>query len=233
MDEPYSERHVARLLRVLSVSIPRPRLLRLLSSSEVQWVPLSAPKGKGVDELVFETMVDALFADATLEQERGALIKAFEKKASEQASAQDLDRSTEPRAMVNAEGAACLRLDDAVKLLVRAVDATEESADTQLRLAFQRALASDGTQMRPAKDGASAKGGVLSHTRFMEMVLQIDPRRKARDIDAYFFEALKFSDSHECNHGDGAGLPLVNDAIDEDAWLSIANLHGLRVNVIQ
>ena len=28
-------------------------------------------------------------------------------------------------------------------------------------------------------------------------------------------------------------MPLVTDAIGEDAWLSIANLHGLRVNVIQ
>jgi len=28
-------------------------------------------------------------------------------------------------------------------------------------------------------------------------------------------------------------MPPVTDAIDEEAWLSIANLHGLRLKVIQ
>ncbi len=31
----------------------------------------------------------------------------------------------------------------------------------------------------------------------------------------------------------GGGMPPVTDAIDEEAWLSIANLHGLRLKVIQ
>ena len=31
----------------------------------------------------------------------------------------------------------------------------------------------------------------------------------------------------------GGGMPPVTDAIDEEAWLSIANLHGLRLNVMQ
>ena len=232
MEEPYAEQHVARLLRVLSVCIPRPQLVRLFTSSEVQWVQLTAAKGKkDVKDLAFETMVDALFADASLAKERVALMDAFEKEATDQASSQAADGSTEPVAMVNAEGAARLKLDDAVKLLVRAVDAAEESEDFELRLAFQQALASDGSQMKAGKDGGPAKGGVLSHTRFMEMVLKIDPSKKAREIDAYFFEALTLSDLHE--YSDGAGMPLVSDAIGEDAWLSVANLHGLRVNVIQ
>ena len=88
--------------------------------------------------------------------------------------------------------------------------------------------------MKAAKEGGPAKAGVLSHTRFTEMVLKIDPSKKAREIDAYFFEALELSDSHEYTHGtDGVGMPPVTDAIDEEAWLSIANLHGLRLKVIQ
>ena len=45
MEAPYSEQHVARLLRVLSVCIPRPQLQRRLSATEVQWVPSRASKG--------------------------------------------------------------------------------------------------------------------------------------------------------------------------------------------
>ena len=45
MEAPYSEQHVARLLRVLSVCIPRPQLQRRLSAPEVQWVPSRASKG--------------------------------------------------------------------------------------------------------------------------------------------------------------------------------------------
>ena len=68
---------------------------------------------------------------------------------------------------------------------MRAVDAAEERADIELRLAFHHALASDGTQLKAAKDGGPAKGGVLSHTRFTEMVLKIEPSKKVREIDAY------------------------------------------------
>ena len=211
MEAPYAEQRVARLLRVLAVCIPRPQLPRLFTSTEAQWVQLSASKGKkDVKELAFETMVDALFADASLTKERASLIKAFETEAAEQASARASDGITAlGHAEGHAEGATCLQLDDAVRLLLRAVDAAEESEDLELRLAFQQALASDGTQLRAAKDGGPAKGGILSHTRFTEMVLKIDPSKKAREIDAYFFEALQLSDSHEYNNGDGVALTFT------------------------
>ena len=68
MEAPYSEQHVARLLRVLSVCIPRPQLQRRLSAPEVQWVPSRASKGtRAAKELPpFEAMVEALFAHASL-----------------------------------------------------------------------------------------------------------------------------------------------------------------------
>ena len=186
---------------------------------------------------------------------------AFEKAASEQGAAHAADGpSTEAPATVDADGVPRLPLDDAIKLLVRAVQEVisihlpyisplsplylpqvravqevEATEDFELRLAFQTALASEsGHQMKAAKEGGPAKAGVLSHTRFTEMVLKIDPSKKAREIDAYFFEALELSDSHEYTHGtDGGGMTPVTDAIDEEAWLSIANLHGLRLKVIQ
>ena len=181
-------------------------------------------------------MVEALFAHASLAKERAALMTAFEKAASEQGAAHAADgASTEPPATVDVDGVPRLPLDDAIKLLVRAVQEVEATEDFELRLAFQTALASEsGHQMKAAKEGGPAKAGVLSHTRFTEMVLKIDPSKKAREIDAYFFEALELSDSHEYTHGtDGGGMSPVTDAIDEEAWLSIANLHGLRLKVIQ
>ena len=233
MEEPYAEQHAARLLRVLSVCIPRSQLLQRFTSNEVQWVQLTAAQGKE-DILSFEAMVKALFADASHTKERGALMKAFEKEAIEQASevSGKPDGATGPAAVLNVEGAR-LKLDYAVMLLVRAVDAAEESEDYALRQAFQQALAKDGSRatLKKGGDGGPVKEGILSHTRFTEMVLEIDPSKKAREIDAYFFEALKLSDLHE--YGDGTGMPQVTDAIGENAWLSIANLHGLRVNVIQ
>ena len=137
---------------------------------------------------------------------------AFEKAASEQGAAHAADGpSTQAPATVDADGVPRLPLDDAIKLLVRAVQEVEATEDFELRLAFQTALASEsGHQMKAAKEGGPAKAGVLSHTRFTEMVLKIDPSKKAREIDAYFFEALELSDSHEYTHGtEGVGMVRV------------------------
>ena len=77
----------------------------------------------------------------------------------------------------------------------------------------------------PRGAGVAPSEGVLAHSSFTQMVLNIDPHRTTREIDVYFLEVLATSDS---NGREGGELPMVTDVIQCDAWVQIANLHGLR-----
>ena len=77
--------------------------------------------------------IETILAHASLAKERAALMTAFEKAASEQGAAHAADGpSAEPPATGDADGVTRLPLDDAIKLLVRAVQEVEEVISVHL-----------------------------------------------------------------------------------------------------